>query len=68
MRKETTEDRNAVLKVDTTLRICFDELNKVGYGLDTVDAKKYNVIKDSLMKTILKIEELKVRGLLNEKE
>lgn len=68
MRKETTEDRNAVLKVDTTLRICFDELNKVCYGLDTVDAKKYNVIKDSLMKTILKIEELKVRGLLNEKE
>lgn len=66
MRKETTQDKESLIKVDKTLRICFNELQNVCYGLDGVDARKYNVIKDSLMKTILKIEELKIRGLLDE--
>lgn len=66
MRKETKQDKIAIIKVDQTLRICFKELQGVCFGLDGVDAKKYNVIKDSIMKTILKIEEMKIRGLLDE--
>ena len=66
MRKETIQDKESLLKIDETLRICFNELQKVCYGLDGIDAKKYQTIKDSILKTILKIEELKIRGLLDE--
>ena len=66
MRKETTQDKESLIKIDKTLRICFKELQGVCYGLDSVDSKKYQTIKDSILKTILKIEELKIRGLLDE--
>ena len=66
MRCENKEDQKQLLRIQKKLRREYKVLDNILHELHESDTYKYRKVKESMIKLILEIEELKIRGLLIE--
>mgnify|MGYP003290262526 CR=1 FL=1 len=66
MRCENKDDQKQLLRIQKKLKREYKVLDNILHELYESDTYKYRKVKESMIKLILEIEELKIRGLINE--
>ena len=66
MRFENKDDQKQLIKLQKKLKREYKILDNLTLELYESDTYKYCKVKESMLKIILEIEELKIRGLINE--